>query len=610
MASLVGTAGHVDHGKTSLIRALTGIDADRLPEEKQRGLTIDLGYAFLDLPGVGRVSIVDVPGHEKFVSNMLVGATALDVVLLCVAMDEGVMPQTREHFSILRLLPVERLVVVLTRCDLGDEVVEELVREDVEDLLAGSRFEGAPVVACSAVTGDGLEELKEVVGRELASVSKKPDGDWFLAVDRVFSKVGHGTVVTGSLQGGRVSTGVPVRIWPRGYESRIRGLQVHGESVEVAEPGMRVAMNLGGVSVDDVGRGCLVSGATGGVSSLNFDGRVEWLVMPKHGSRVRVSVGADEAIGRVFLNDYDDGLVQIRTERAVGLMKGMPFVLRQYSPPTVLGGGVVTVPSAEKRRKSAEVSGGKDEGVLGTFWVEDEGLATAEIARRMGVSEAALASELEAFKSSGEIVGLAGLWLTAEGFGIWVQRFEEALREGHRRWPEKSLLARESVASAAGWEWRGKPLDRMVSRMVDEGILRSFGTGIALAEYRPVLKEKQRLLLDRVLEALLRAGVNVPSAREMAGELGVPLQAVEGILEVGIEAGEVLRLDEGVFYPVSTLDGLRHRVSSEFGGRRFTAAEFRDTLGTSRKYAIPLLEWMDRTGLTIRHGEVRVVVGR
>lgn len=615
MAKLVGTAGHVDHGKTSLIRALTGIDTDRLPEEKARGLTIDLGFAALDLEGVGRVSIVDVPGHEKFVTNMLAGATAMDVALLCVAADEGVLPQTQEHLAILDLLPVEEIVLVLTRCDVATAQQREDAAMELEFLLEGSRFEGAPLVETSAKTGAGLEDLKVILKDVLGDgQGRRGSGGWWLAVDRVFTKTGHGTVVTGTLIGGSAKQGQDAVIWPGRRKAKVRGMQSHGVGLGEAEPGTRVSMNLGGVDRDEVERGDLVCLAGTGAETVCFDAEVRWAGdAPKHGSRVRVAMGTSEGIGRVFLNDYDEGLVQVRLERALGVVTGMPLVLRRYSPPSVLGGGSVLVATAEVRRKNVRAGlsrsgGGSGSGILGLFDGRTDGLSTAEIARRMGMEERGLAEEFERLKGSGELLGFAGYWMTPDVEGVCRERMREALEQLHVRFAERSLLPREEAVREAGAGWAGKVLDRLITYWVEAGFLRSRGTLVALTTHQPELKGKQRALLDRVSAVLSERFPNVPGGRELADLLGVPPQAVDQILQVGIDAGELVWLAEGIVYVLADFEGLVKGLRETYVGRTFSASEFRDDFGTSRKYAIPLLEYLDGRGVTVRMGDVRKVV--
>lgn len=610
MAKLIGTAGHVDHGKTSLIRALTGIDADRLPEEKARGMTIDIGFAYVDLPEHGRVSIVDVPGHEKFLSNMLVGALAIDVALLCVAADEGVKPQTKEHLQILELLPMGRLVVALTRSDLVDSETRELATLEVLEQLGETKFSSAPVVAVSAVTGEGLEQLRLLLAQLLNETPEPTDaGPWYLPVDRTFNVKGHGCVVTGTLARGRVAVGETAVLEPGGIEVRIRTVQVHGDAVTTSERGHRTALNLSGVKQEEVQRG-MALGAPGALFVTRaFDGRVRWIAPVKHGLRVRVSIGSEEAFGRIFLSDADPETVQIRLESEVAVAQNQPFIVRRYSPPDLLGGGAIVVPVAKARRKSerAEVvtAAGPEDAILAVLEGKVEGVSTEEVCRRLGQTPQSLGDDFERLSRSGKVKGFAGLWFTTSAFGEAANRFLNGLLEAHAATPSQATTTRERALAAAGLKWQGKPLDRIISALVAEGRLHAHGTALKHPEFQVQLAPKVRAFLDRVLEALRAEPVNAPNPHQLAQQLHVPIQAVEEILKIGVQAGEVVRLDDVVYYATDQLTTLKQRVAVFVGTRPFTAAELRDHLGTTRKYIIPLLEHLDSIRFTTRTGDTR-----
>lgn len=606
MASLIGTAGHVDHGKTSLIRALTGIDADRLPEEKARGLTIDIGFAVIDLPNAGRASVVDVPGHERLVHNMLVGAMGMDVVLLCVSAVEGVMPQTREHVEIIEFLPVRQMVIALTQADRAGDDDLEIARLQIEELLDGTRFASSPMIPCSALMNTGLEEIVQSLDTAVTQAREARTGAWYLPIDRVLTFHGHGTVVTGTLARGTVNVGDPVEIMPLGLKTKVRSLQVHGEASETAEPGQRTAMNLPGIETAQLERGH-VAGQPGSVFATSCaDLSLRWRMPPKHASRVRLSAGAEEVIGRIFLSDSDPNIAQIRTERPIALTKDQPVILRRYSPPDLLAGGTVAVPLAIARTKKSRVqaSANSIEELLAD---EPAGLETGEILRRIGKSQQEAGGEFESLRAEGKIVGFAGLWFTSETFAAAAAHLLTALQSLHAERPTLATVPRELAVERAGLTWSGKPLDRIVSALAESGRIRANGTKIGHADHRPQLADRQRNLLDRVIAALIQAGVNVFGEKELAATLNVPGPAVVEIIKVGIEAGELVRLGEGLVYPQSLLDDLVRRVRTEFAGRRFAAAEVREALGTSRKYVIPLLEWMDARGVTLRQGDERVL---
>lgn len=612
MAKLVGTAGHVDHGKTTLIQALTGIDADRLPEEKKRGMTIDVGYAYLDLPEVGRVSIVDVPGHEKFLTNMLVGALGIDVALLCVAADESVMPQTREHLDILKLLPVERLVVALTRSDLADEETREFAKTEIAEMLADTRFAGAPVVEVSAVTGEGIDSLKRALADALKQPQKQSAGPWYLPIDRVFTVKGHGCVVTGTLAQGSVRAGEKAYIQPGNQEARVRAIHRHSDPVEVGEKGQRIALNLSGVRADEVRRGQTI-GAPGAVFETDIiDAKVTWNEGIKHGSRIRMSIGADEAIGRLFLSDADPELVQLRLEARVAAALNQPLIVRRYSPPDVICGGRVLVPQARRRKKGdplrvAKPGQSDEEAILAAVGGNPNGAPTEEVCRVVGKSQQALGDAFERLLKAGKLRGFAGLWYTSSEFGeAWV-RFADALRALHEKNPTAASIPRERVLQQAGLAWSGKPLDRILAAMAQDRKVTVSGTAVRLPDFRVQLSPKQRQFLDRVLEVLSKQPVNTPNPHQISEQLHTPIPAVEEALRLGVQAGEVVSLGEGVFYTPSQIAELKRRTIEISNGRPFSAAQLRDALGATRKYVIPLLEYFDSIRFTTRIGDNRMV---
>ncbi|MBS1724619.1 MAG: selenocysteine-specific translation elongation factor [Armatimonadetes bacterium] len=608
MARLIGTAGHVDHGKTSLIKALTGIDADRLPEEKKRGLTIDIGFAFVELPEIGRVSIVDVPGHERFLSNMLVGALGVDVAVLCVAADESVKPQTREHLQILELLPVERLIVALTKADLVDSIALEAAHEDVREILAAGRFADSSILPVSSVTGEGLEALKGRLAEALAAQRPSGSQDWYLPVDRVFTVKGHGAVVTGTLMAGTVREGGEAWIEPGGHRVRVRQIQSHDTSVPEAERGQRVALNLSGIKAEDLVRGMVAASPGTVFASDTVDLEVHWVTAPPKGARIRLSIGADEVVGRVRREGQGSSRAQVRLERPVAVVKGQPFVLRRYSPPDVLGGGTVTVPQGVRKRKLLALAPGGDisESVANLIADSKAGIATDEVCRTVGRDRQALGDTFQSLVQTRRIVGFAGLWFSPEAFKKCAVAFLSALEALHDREPAKAAFSREKVAAAAGLEWQGKPLDRIITFLGEQSKLRVSGGLLAFPGRGATLNAAQRQLLERVTSLLESSGVNVPSPSETALALGVPVQAVNAMLDMGLKAGELVRLADLVWYTPAQIQGLLATAKAKLGGERFSVSQFREALGTSRKYAIPLLEYADARGVTFRQGELRV----
>ncbi len=613
MAKLIGTAGHVDHGKTSLIAALTGIDADRLPEERRRGMTIDIGFAHIEIPGIGKVSIVDVPGHEKFLTNMLVGALGMDVALLCVAADESVKPQTREHLQILDLLPVEKLVVALTRADLADETMRAISREETEGLLEETRFARSPIVDVSAITGEGLELIRAELAKALEDADQRlAKGAWYLPIDRAFNVKGHGAVVTGTLGQGKVSVGDRAIIVPGMAECRVRGIEWHDDPQDFSEKGRRTALNLGGVKLEAVQRGQAV-GAEGSLFETKLlDARVRWLVPAEHGLRVRVALGSADAIGRVFLNDKDLAIAQIRLERPVAAAQGQPLIIRRYSPPDLLGGGRVLVPVAKPRRKTEKAVAVDDRvslerQVLTLVSDSEAGMLTEELCRLLGKSPQQLGEDLEKLKHKRQLLGFAGLWLSPERYGVAAGELVRVLEKLHREKPTRAGLPRDQVVQASGLAWSGKPLERILAKLADDGRIKILGNEIAKADFFVEIVGRQRELLDRVKQELQREGINVQPPEELARSLGVPPQAVSQILAIGIQAGEIIRISESIYYTSDQIEQLKALVRELGNKGPFTAAEFRDRSHSSRKYSIPLLEYFDTIRLTTRVGDSRAL---
>jgi len=611
LAKLIGTAGHIDHGKTTLIRALTGIDADRLPEEKERGMTIDIGFAYLDFPVHGRVSIVDVPGHEKFLRNMLVGALGIDVALLCVSADEGVMPQTREHFQILKLLPVEQLVVALTRSDLVEADGIAVATEEVRDLLKDTRFANSPIIPVSALKSEGLNLLRADLDKALsASHDDQAKEPWYLPIDRVFSVKGHGCVATGTLAQGEVKVGDLAFLEPGHIEVRVRAIHTHGDAIEKSEEGRRTALNLSGVRVEDVQRG-MVLGAPGALFETQiFDAHIDWISIPKHASRVRVSIGSEEVIAKVFIG-ADTEVAQFRCESRIACAVNQPLIVRKYSPPDLLGGGKVLIPQARLRKRGEQAriikAEGPEESVYQAIGDSINGTTTEEVCRLLGKTAQALGTIFEDMLKADRVKGFAGLWFQNSAFEKGAQAFLSSLAKLHEQAPGQAYLPREKVLAEAKLKWAGKPLDRIVSALVDDGRLQATGTVVKLPEFRVRLTPRQREFLDRAISELVKEPINTPGVHDLARLLSAPHQAVEEILKIGGQAGEIISIGEGVFYTPVQLEMLKSRIVKFADGKPFAATAVRDAFGTTRKYVIPLLEYLDSIRFTTRVGDMRAI---
>lgn len=618
--AVVGTAGHVDHGKSTLVHALTGIDPDRLEEEKRRGMTIDLGFAHMDLPSGVRVGFVDVPGHERLIRNMLAGAAGFDAVLLVVASDEGVMPQTREHVDILRFLRIPTGVVALTKRDLVDEEWLELVREDVRGFLQGTFLETAPMVAVSAKTGEGLADLVAALDRVVAEGSPRPaEGPVRLPVDRSFQVAGFGTVVTGTLWSGRIRPDDTLEVLPAGRTVRVRGIQSYGEPVSEVRAGQRVALNLLGVSRDEVERGDVVvtPGAFEPATTLDVRLRLLPHTPPlRHGDRVRLYLGTAEAIGRAFLLEEavlapgGTGFAHIRLERPITAAFGDPFVVRRFSPLLTWGGGeVLRVNPSRPRRRDPVVlmhlrtlESRDPEGVL-LLAVEasgTEGSSVADLVRRTGMAAGHIQELLAQARAKGTLWEVWNRWVHESVLHRVEEEVVQALAAYHRGrpWrrgmPHGEWLTLIRRLGGAAWELVA---ERVASRIVgEEGFVR-------LPDHRPTLTPDQARAVEELRSWIGRCGLEGPSRAEVEQALGVHAEVAVQFL---LDAGEAVEL-RGLLYHRKSVERAVQVVSEALRTHAaLTVAAVRDLLGTSRKYVLPLLEYLDTLGITRRQGELRV----
>ncbi|MEA2682552.1 MAG: selenocysteine-specific elongation factor [Chloroflexota bacterium] len=615
---IVGTAGHVDHGKSTLIHVLTGIDPDRLEEEKRRGMTIDLGFAHLDLPSGERVGIVDVPGHARFLHNMLAGVHGMDAVLLVVAADEGVMPQTREHLDILQLLGVRQVVVALTKVDLVEPALIGLAEEEVRAEL-GRRDIRAVVVPVSAPSRIGLDQLVIALTAIVGEAHPLDRGRPRLPVDRSFTMPGFGTVVTGSLVDGVIRVGQELELVPnpggRGRAVRVRGLQQHGRKVEEARPGSRVAVNLQGVDHDQVRRGqVLAPPGTLGVTT-RLDARIRVLAGSpplRHNARVRVHAGTAETAARVVLLEGDElapgnsGWVQLRLAGALALRDGDRMVLRRLSPAQTLGGGEVVDRAAPPHRRSsaARVIAGLARRSQHRGRVQEDlarersGTSTALAARRLDLDETEVAEVLAQLVSAGDAVRLGGVFLDAERWAAIVGRARQELEAYHRRNPLRPGMPVEELRRPLGLD--AKLTSDVTTALVEQGVVASPGRGlVGLAGWEPRLTAAQRTATEGILATLAATPLAPPRLSELGPGAGALCQHLE-------EQGEVVRIAPDLFLLPAAIDSAREALVRHLdSGTALTVADARDVLGSSRKVVVPLLEYFDAEHLTVRDGDLR-----
>ncbi len=610
---VIGTAGHVDHGKSLLVEALTGIDPDRLREEKARGMTIDLGFAWLTLPGGRDVSIVDVPGHERFIKNMLAGAGGIDVALLVVAADDGVMPQTREHLAILDLLGVRRGVVALTKCDLADDDWLDVVEADIEDTLGGTTLRGSPIVRCSSVTRAGLDDLLASLAAAVDGLPPRRDaGRPRLPIDRVFTIGGFGTVVTGTLIDGQLATGDEVEVMPAGRRGRVRGLQSHRDAVERALPGMRTAVNITGVAKDDLRRGDVLARPGTVRATSVVDARLRAVAASpqpiRHNMAVTFHCYADEVNARVRLLEADElrpgdeGWAQIRLEGPTVALRGDRFVLR--TPNDTIAGGIVAdaAPKRHRRRDPATLAA-----LASMLSDRPADLVYDAVARAPFARAASLAAELampadDVAAAVRELVGadtIASLGAAGEERLVTTshrdelaRRTRDALAEYHREHPLRAGMPAEELRTRLGIDRAALAL--LLGELPDVAVAAST---VALAGFEPAPTPPQQARIDAWLAALRSAAANGATAA-LEPELAAYL----------VERGLVVDAGDGVCFDAAAFDRMVELVRGRIAERgAITLAEARDLFGTSRRHAQAALEQMDRMRITRRTGDTRVL---
>jgi selenocysteine-specific elongation factor len=610
---ILGTAGHVDHGKTALVRALTGVDTDRLAEEKRRGITIDLGFASLATRDGSVLGVVDVPGHEAFVRNMLAGATGIDLALLVVAADEGVMPQTREHLAILGILGTRGGVVALTKCDLVDDEWLELVREDVREAVAGTPLEGAAVCDTSIVDGRGMDELRDAIHAAAAAIPARAADDLFrLPVDRAFSVRGTGTVVTGTVWSGSLARDAVVRILPGELTARVRGIESHGSARAEAEPGTRSAIALSGVEVGELHRGSVLVSDRAWSASHSVIAEVALLpdapspLGPR--TKVRFHLGTTETGARVVaaggaLEPGGRRQARVVLEEPVVARAGDRFVLRSASPLITIGGGIINDPLPPHRRsrpwqRSAASPIERLPLVVGSSMAR--GVDVASLPVRTG----ALPGELPALLANANGLRRVGERVYAEDtLRSLAEQAVAVLDEFHERFPLEPGAPLQSLRARLGVD--AQVAEAVLGELQSEGLLELRGAVAMRAGWAPVLSREAESVRRRILETLQAAGAEPPSVAELEEECGASTRALLRLLE---RNGEVVQVEGERYYATRALDELTGTLRAAMSpGRPYTPAELRDALGLSRKYLIPLLEHWDRSGITERRGGERFI---
>ncbi len=628
---VVGTAGHIDHGKTSLVKALTGIDTDRLPEEKARGITIDLGFAFLEEPDGLTIEIVDVPGHERFVRNMLAGVGGIDLAMLVIAADEGVMPQTREHLAICSLLHIKTGLVALTKADLVEADWLELVKDDVTGLLRGTFLEGSPMLGVSSKTGEGLDALRAAL-RALAATVPARAADQLprLPIDRVFTVKGFGTVITGTLMTGRCAVDDRVEVYPRGVQAKIRGLQTHGHPVPEARAGQRTAMNLQGLERAAITRGDVVGPPGALVASVLVDGTLELLSEAprplKSRDRIRFHTGTSEIMARVLLLDRAElspgerAFARFRMEASLVALPGDRFVTRSYSPIVTIGGGTLLDidPPRFKRRAPALVAHlrllaeGTPEDVVEEHvrQVGPAGVRLAVLSGRVPFGPERLRALLATLESNGRILAVERDWfLHRESEQRLRAQVQATLEAFHRANPLKPGMSREELRGRAGAA-EERVFAHVLGRLDAEGMARSERDKVRLASHAVRLSTEQQRVVEHVEAEFLRAEAAPPSPEEALGHAGVAGDDEHELFQILVEGKRLVRIKESLFFHARALETIQDKLVALLRERKdIGPGDIKDLLGISRKYAIPLLEYFDGRRVTMRVGERRVLRG-
>ncbi len=627
---VLGTAGHIDHGKTALIKTVTGINTDRLKEEQERGITIELGFASMVLPGGQPIGVVDVPGHEKFVKNMVAGATGIDLVAMVIAADEGVMPQTREHMEICTLLGIKHGLIVLTKIDLVDEEWLELAKEDVENFVRGTFLEGAPIVPVSSITGEGIPEFLDVLGRLSTEIPGRTTAGIFrLPVDRVFTMKGFGTVITGTLVSGSVQVGENIMVYPSLITSKIRGIQVHNRSVTRAEAGMRTAVNFQGLEKTSIQRGEVLSNPGALKPSYMLDVSIRYLKSNKkpikNRARVRFHTGTSEILGILILLDRDELVpdetapAQIRLDEPVAVMMGDRFVIRSYSPVRTIGGGQILNPIPQKQKRfHPEIV----EGLTGLLdksadqrieyhvrGSEFRGVSISDLRLMTNLPEKQLEKLLQELLSRRRILQVdkeERTFIHAESFDRIKQNAVDHLSEYHRVNPLKAGMPKEELKSKFPKYLGAKLFNLILNQLIKEGALVQSEENVRLTGHEVSLGGEQSDLKQKILDTYQESGLEPPYFRDVAKTLKMDPARAKDMIALLINEGKIVKAKADLYFHADAVDSLKRRLIDYLKAKEeIDTPKFKEMTGVSRKYLIPLIEHFDATNVTIRIGDIR-----
>ena len=629
---ILGTAGHIDHGKSSLVKALTGTDPDRLKEEKERGITLDLGFASLDLPGGNRLGIVDVPGHEGLIKNMLAGVGGIDLVMLVIAADEGIMPQTREHLAICDLLRVKKGIIALTKIDMVEKDWLALVQDEVRDFVKGTFLEKSLIVPVSSRTGENLPDLVQELAKLAGEVTpKSSNGILRLPIDRVFTMKGFGTVITGTLLSGTVSIEQEVEILPKGVKIKVRGIQSHNQAVQRAVAGQRTAVNLQGVEKDQLSRGDTIVNAGFFTSTRTLDAKLDLLKQAPRGlkssARIRFYNTTQEAIGRITLlgsNELKPGeeaFVQIRLEQPVIIQHGDRYILRFYSPMETLGGGMVLNPHTRRHRQATMQEALKNLGVLEKGTLEEKlgllvagkGLAGMEEAEAIGAIAAdkqEITATLAALSQKKTVLRVDNLYVHTSHLAAIEKKALDLIRLFHKDNPLKTGLDKEELKGMLRMRLSSKILNLTIDGLVKKKQIETEGSKLKLPGFKPAGGKVNDEVKNRIVEAIRKGGTQPPVREELPTLFGISEKDAKDLLKLLADEGRTVRINDSLHLDRDVVERIKADLMKHLEEKKeITMAEFRDLARTSRKFAVPFMEYFDSQKLTQRVGDKRVLRG-
>ena len=620
---IIGTAGHIDHGKTTLIKALSGIETDTMTEEKERGISINLGFAYFDLPSGKRCGVVDVPGHEKFIKNMLVGAVGINLVLLLVDAREGIMPQTKEHADILSLLGVENFIIVMTKIDLADEDYRTLVREDIESFIKGTPLEGSPIVEVDSVSRKGIDELLHVIDKKTDDIAElKNSGNVRLNIDRAFQVKGFGTVITGTLTEGKISVGDELEVYPHDIKTKVRNIQVHKKDVKTAYAGQRTAINLTNIKVEDIGRGCSL--ATPGTLTKTYMLDTEVQMIKNSGinlelwDRVRVYTGTSEVMARFVplggdvLEEGSKGFAQLRLEEEIAVKNYDKFIIRTYSPMVTIGGGVILDASPRKHSRF-------NEEILEKLKVQLEGnsgdliqnyllshsnyiVSKKDIIKDLQLPEEEVATELDELVTSGNIFETNLGYIHKKKYDEVLEKLKKLLADYHKRYKLKVGIPKVEIISK--FKLSQKEVLELIELFIKNNEVRLEGNLVAEKDFVVNYDKKQLAEKARIEKELLNGGFTPPTIKELTNGVKASLELLDSLID-----NTIIRLDADLVLHRDVLTKAIEKVNEHFeNAEKMTLAEFRDITGSSRKYSMAILEYIDKLGITRRVENYRVLV--